>query len=430
MTFDEMKFQYDRYHAFDSYVTVEHAKIIGVIPEAWHAFFPDTCKCGSENIVTMSLTSLLCVDPRCPCKQALGLSELFSRFGCVGVGEATCADLYKMANTLNEIKIANGEEPLLYSKSYVEILGINSSEYPVSYRTSAIFNVIMHSIASILRSKFTFPDLVSRLGLPEMGSSAFKLFNGINSFDELTKALDDAGGVSNFCESRHCYDPMKKYWLSISLEDIGVAACLFGQTIRRAGKTVEEICITGSCYVNGSRLTKKAFIDLCNQHGYSRPIAELVTQAVDESEMYDISVIEALNETYNTGLSSVTMSGRDIIEHLKNTESVQVPLIEVQMSSAKMSVPYIVADIPSNSSKYLAGLSRGVERNYDGSERKVLITSEEYLSVIDDRVRVWESEVINQCKSLIEKTNNQISKNSMSLKNSTSSNQIKQLESF
>lgn len=73
MTFSEMRRVYDKFHAFDNYITVESAKTLGIIPEGWHSYFPDRCKCGSENIVTMSLSSIMCTDPRCPCKQALSV---------------------------------------------------------------------------------------------------------------------------------------------------------------------------------------------------------------------------------------------------------------------------------------------------------------------------------------------------------------------
>ena len=76
-------------------------------------------------------------------------------------------------------------------------------------------------------------------------------------------------------------------------------------------------------------------------------------------------------------------SGQQLKEILSNHKIGGIPLYEIQISSAKMSVPYIIADQKSNSSKYLAGLSRGIEYNADGSERKVLITSRELLDIID-----------------------------------------------
>lgn len=417
MTFSEMRHMYDKFHAFDNYITVESAKTLGIIPEGWHSYFPDRCKCGSENIVTMSLSSIMCTDPRCPCKQALGLSELFSRFGCVGVGEATCQELYSLVHNLNDIEISKGRAPILSSNSYIEIIGINTDILPISYRMSAKFDVLVQNISSILESSYTFPDLVSRLGLPEIGTSAFKLLADTNSFDELIQTINSEGGISAFCDNRHCYDAMKKFYLNISLEDIGVAVCLFGQTIRKAGKIVEEICITGSCYVSGSRMTKKTFIDLCNRHGFARPIAELIAPAIDTDAIYGVETVKMLNKNYNVGLEEVEQSGKNILESLSgNISSVRISVIEVQMSSAKMSVPYIVADVPSSSSKYLAGLSRGVEIDSDGIKRKVLITSDEYLRTIDSRVSNWEREVTENCRSLIEKMKYQ-SSNLMILKN-------------
>lgn len=427
MTFSEMRRMYDKFHAFDDYITVESAKSLEIIPRAWHPYFPDKCKCGSENIVTMSLSSIMCTDPRCPCKQALGLAELFSRFGCVGVGEATCQELYGLVHNLNDTEISKGRTPILSSNSYIEIIGIDLDILPISYRMSAKFDVLIQNISAILQASYTFPDLVSRLGLPEMGSSAFKLFADINSFDELIQAITSEGGISAFCNNRHCYDAMKKFYLNISLEDIGVAVCLFGQTLRKAGKLVEEICITGSCYVSGTRMTKKSFIDLCNRHGFSRPIAELVASVIDIDAIYSVEIVRMLNKNYNLGLDEIEQSGERVLDTLKKNNSMCVSVIEIQMSSAKMSVPYIVADVPSSSSKYLAGLSRGIERNSDGSERKVLITSDEYLKTIDSRVSNWEREVAENCRNLIEKTKYQ-NLNLMNLENLENSESQKSLE--
>ena len=169
--------------------------------------------------------------------------------------------------------------------------------------------------------------------------------------------------------------------------------------------------------MSGSRMTKKTFIDLCNRHGFARPIAELIAPAIDTDAIYGVETVKMLNKNYNVGLEEVEQSGKNILESLSgNISSVRISVIEVQMSSAKMSVPYIVADVPSSSSKYLAGLSRGVEIDSDGIKRKVLITSDEYLRTIDSRVSNWEREVTENCRSLIEKMKYQ-SSNLMILKN-------------
>lgn len=51
MTFEEMKKDHDHYDAYKDWVSVVEAKKTGLIPKKYHKYFPDTCDCGSENII-------------------------------------------------------------------------------------------------------------------------------------------------------------------------------------------------------------------------------------------------------------------------------------------------------------------------------------------------------------------------------------------
>ena len=51
MTFEEMKKDHDHYDAYKDWVSVAEAKKTGLIPKKYHKYFPDTCDCGSENII-------------------------------------------------------------------------------------------------------------------------------------------------------------------------------------------------------------------------------------------------------------------------------------------------------------------------------------------------------------------------------------------
>ena len=115
MTLYEMRQAYDKYYAFQSYETVHNAKELEIIPKPYHEYFPDYCICGSENIINLKLTMMQCVDPRCPCKQALGLAEMFSRFGAVGLAEANCNYIYKLVSEVNSNHKKLGKSPLLHS---------------------------------------------------------------------------------------------------------------------------------------------------------------------------------------------------------------------------------------------------------------------------------------------------------------------------
>lgn len=405
MTFSEMRNLYDKYYAFQSYETVHNAKELEIIPKDYHEYFPDYCVCGSENIINLKLTMMQCTDPRCPCKQALGLAELFSRFGATGLAEANCKYIYRLASEANEIQKNAGKEPLLCSKSYVELLNLDVDRLPAYFTNSALGTLFMSEVARIKSRTYTFPEMVSKLGLPELGTSAQKLFAGIDSFDILTQKIKEAGGVSNFCDSRGCYDPMKKYWLFISLEDLYIASCVLGKSIKQEGLQIIPICITGSCYPEGVRMTKSDFINLCNRRGTSKSINELAIKALPSGCKVSKDALQGLSDKFDLDLNfSDKVEEYDQISAkaiLQEHPISGIPLYEIQQSSAKMSVPYIVADQPSNSSKYLAGASRGIEYNADGSERKVLVTSKELLQIIDDRVRKWEREMIEQCQMIL-----------------------------
>ena len=90
------------------------------------------------------------------------------------------------------------------------------------------------------------------------------------------------------------------------------------------------ICITGSVAPNGERMTKNKFIDILNE-------------------------------------ASITKDG--------------IQLFEFSLSSAIKSVPYIVADYRSNTTKYI-----------EGQERNVLITSTNLLDMVKRMVIKVESE--------------------------------------
>lgn len=91
--------------------------------------------------------------------------------------------------------------------------------------------------------------------------------------------------------------------------------------MRLEGLVKVRICITGSITVDGMRITRNKFVELCNKVGCK--------------------------------------NGRQ--------------LVEVQNTSAKESCQYVVADYESTTAKYLAGKERGV-----------LITSKEFIEKIKE----------------------------------------------
>lgn len=306
MEFSELK---NTYGAFDTYITVKRAKELGVIPKKYAELFPDRCKCGSENIITGSLTHAMCCNPRCVYKLGYALSELFTRFDIKGLGDAICAQM-----------ISSVYDKLKY-KSHVEIIGMEPNEYPYAVISTVKGQEMYQACKQIRKRSLTFTDLVSMIGIPQFSTSSGKLLTGIHSLKHLCDLAAREGGIKNFCANRGVYDSMKVFWFYQSIPDIFVAEQVFGDNMRLEGLVKVKICITGSITIDGTRVTRNKFVELCNKVGCK--------------------------------------DGRQIVE--------------VQNTSAKESCQYVIADYESNTAKYLAGKERGV-----------LITSKEFIDKIKE----------------------------------------------
>lgn len=420
MTFKEMRAQYDGYNAFSNYITVNHAKSVGRIPTDYFAYFGDYCECGSERIITTNLRTMQCADPRCPVKQALALSNLFSNFDCKGVGEAVCKRVYLEVEQTNKKRIEEGAEPLLKTKSYLEILTLDSSIYSMSFVNSAAGETFLSYVDWIKTRKLTFPQMISMLGLPELETSAIKLFNGINTFAELKSQILQAGGISNFCEQKGFHDAMKKYWLYVSLEDIYLASLIFAQSIRPVGLMDEQICITGSIYPNGERMTKKAFIEYCNICAHTKPIVEIIWEVLQDNykslTREDANKLcDFLNIERNFSASEITIEEiKSVLAENKQLNST-IQLFEIRLSTAKMSAVHIIADSESMTDKYKTGLARGIEKDDHGNAVKVLISSSEYLTEIERRKSEWTNNYKTEVMRLLKNSSSSIPLQTMNL---------------
>lgn len=335
MTFDELLEKYDKFHAFDSFVSVKTAKYLGIIPKGFYdevnpdkGAFPDHCECGSENIISMNLKQAQCCNPRCRIKMGWALSELFSRFkeaGIEGVGPAICADFI------------NGVYDKLKYGSYVEALLIPYDEYPSYMKGYAATDKLYYACQAVKRMPLTFAQMVSKLGLAGFNASADKLISGVNCSKELQDTINSEGGMRAYCANRGVYDPYKIMCFYESMRDIVVAEQVFKQSIRREGITKVDICITGSLAIDGEKLTKSAFVLLCNQ----------AAQAKDGMQLF-----------------------------------------EIKQTTAIESVPYVVADYESGSRKYLRGKERGV-----------LITSKDLLNLIKTEVDKYNNKLQEEDKT-------------------------------
>lgn len=334
MTFDEFKEQYDLYNAYNDWTTVEIAKYMKYLPEDYHDVFDNLCECGSENIITKNLTQITCCNPNCKVKQGFKLAKLMSSFSMDGVGPAICDSVYRRITCTDAEAKARGEEGLLKTSSYLEMLIVPYDKYPFDLRTAAGEN-FFRSAAKVLNTQVTFPKLIGMLGLKGFGGNSETFFKDINSYAELKKEIIEKGGIQKFCASRGAYAPIKSCDLKVALPDIILADFLFRDSIRATGLQALDICITGSIKLHGKSITKAEFINKCNE-------------------------------------LCVTEDG--------------VQLYEVKMNAAVEHNPFILYSTPSSSSKFKKGMARGEVTDTFGTH-PVLMTADDFYSLLEEKVK-------------------------------------------
>lgn len=363
MEFIDIKTQYKDLGIFNNFLTVKDAKYLEIIPEKYWDYFPDRCVCGSENIITNDLQQPQCCNPRCKIKQSYALSELFQRYGCNGLGPAKCLTMYEAL--LPQFKM----------NSYIECLSINYKDYPASVYGSMMAIDFFDACKKILTTATTFPELISKIGIPSISSKAYQLFDSINNFNQFRDTVVEEGGLINFCFKRGIKDKSVIFWLNECKVEIALASTLVNNYVRPAGLVKQNICITGSINLNGQRMTKKEFVNYCN---------------------------------------SLTFT------------SDGVQLMEIIMNSGKATASHIIADSTANTAKYVAGKNRGKERDIDGVLRNVLMTSSEYVETIKEICKKWNQE-IKQDLSMKNSENQTMNQKQDTLANYPDQNQVREM---
>lgn len=320
MTFEEL-LQRETFGAFNEFIKVTDAKTQGLLPESYHNIFNDKCKCGSDMIIKSNLTTFQCCNPRCYIKLGYMLNETFSRFGVndafskmgiKGFGPATCISAMEQAVKFLDIP------------SHIELFSLGRFELPTvisNYR----LDDFEYAKQIMLSKQYTLADLVSKLGLPGLGDKAHDIFEDYNSVAELDEDIDAVGDIPRLLSTKGIYASMMAYNLRTYLPDIILAQMRFNEQIRmQAGQTI-DIVMTGRLSPNGVSMSKDAFLDLLNKEG-----------------------------TTSDGIS----------------------LYGFRRTSAVKSVPYVVADYPTNYSNYKEGSARGV-----------IISSTELLNKVKELVK-------------------------------------------
>lgn len=295
MTLDELRRQ-DSYGAFADFITVSQAKEINLIPEEYHKSFDDNCKCGSEMIIKNTLTEIQCCDPRCSIKLGYALAELFSRFGCKGMGEETCKSIVRQKRS--DLKIP----------SHIELLTMLPDDYPEVLYGAKQFDYVTAK-EQIMSRKMSFGEMISLIAIPEFHEDAKKIFSKYNSLREVVEEIKAHKYMQDWFATKGVYSTMKLFYFSTFIRDIALAETIFFDNLRAVGMIKLPIVVTGRLSLDGVRMSEAEFIELCN------------------------NVVTLENGTR---------------------------LLEISSVSAVNSVPFIVADFETTNRKYLIGKERGV----------------------------------------------------------------------
>lgn len=324
-------------NAFYDWDSVKMAKRVGSIPEKFAPYFADRCECGSENIIRSSLTEITCCNPRCIIKEGYALAEMLTRFGVKGLKEATCVKIYNALKQEDAARKERGENGILMSDSYVSVLNVSFSDYPVDLRSSAKGVEFFQACVHILEGTYTFPQIISNLAIPSIGSNANRLFKGISSATVLRDEVSKAGSFNNFCAQRGSKSPMVVFNLRNSILDIITADVIFRNSMKFEGLIKLNVCMTGACTLNGLRTTKEKFIATCNE------------MCVDES-------------------------GRSVFE--------------LKMTTAIETNPFILYSKPSGDRKFVAGTRRGRITDVFG-EHEVLMKTDKFYNWLKEVMEQW-----------------------------------------
>lgn len=307
--------------AYEEFMSIKEAKEKGLLPVDYHNYFKDRCECGCEFIIKNNLTTVQCCNPRCFIKSAYRLSNLLENFGLKGVASRTCESIILSYSDVG------------LDISHIQAFVLSLFRHPDALLGTAKLDVYKSNVTEMLERKYTFSELLSKLALPDFGTRSDKIFEGIQGIDDLLNKVKEVGSYSAFFARRGVYDEAKINSFQTYIGDIILLTSILEQNVRRQGLQHIAICITGSLAPNGIKTIKQAYIDMLNE-------------------------------------ASITKDG--------------IQLFEFSMSSAVKSVPYIVADYKSNTSKYTEGLNRNV-----------LISSTDLLNIVKRTVIKFEAGELN-----------------------------------
>lgn len=158
----------------EDFKSVEELKKSGIIEEPYWGLIPDVCNaCGEKIISNYNLTIVRCSNLRCTHNLTSQMRKLAVKENITGMGKATCFEYIKNSGIKSVLNMVEGNDAIAFSfKNRLE------------------------------NRKKTYAEWVQHLSFPGINAQANTLFEGINSYEEYMKEVNNKGSVRDFCLSR------------------------------------------------------------------------------------------------------------------------------------------------------------------------------------------------------------------------------------
>lgn len=155
-------------------ITREQVEVNELISEEILDYIPETCsECGSPIEFTDTLKQIYCPNSKCPCKIAARLESMAKAMKADGWGESTCLSVVKHFKMISPYQIF-----LLDGKT-----GVTCPEV-------SAFDKKIKSICDKDKRKLKLWEVVRIGGIPDIETTAFKIFDGFKTMEEAYEQLE------------------------------------------------------------------------------------------------------------------------------------------------------------------------------------------------------------------------------------------------
>ena len=237
----------------NSILSINEAKKLNIIPEDYKDVLKDKCPfCGSDIVTTKTLSKQFCVNPYCDMKVVGRAVKLLNNFGIKGIGRVYVETYFRNnENTFSHLDIIRGKK--------------------FNYYKTARFadsNKLMENIYMIRTTPITFPDVVSRLALPDLGSRANLVFGRWNSYQKFKNDLKEHNlTIKEYLEGLDGFDKVlaEKVERTLTLFEKELLVIPEVFLLRPVGEFKVKVCLTGD--MDFHCMTKQMFIIYLNTLG-------------------------------------------------------------------------------------------------------------------------------------------------------------------